>query len=88
MCVESKFSFNRCLRQASVEAPRLWQKMVMQLLANVEEVWVRRGMGILLDLEGQKKHQICIFMWVDNFSDHVSFQEQLGADAEGSDSGT
>ena len=23
-CVESKISFNRCLRQGSVEAPRLW----------------------------------------------------------------
>ena len=26
-CVESRFLFNRCLRQGSVEAPRLWQKM-------------------------------------------------------------
>ena len=26
-CVESKFSFHRCLRQGSVEAPRFWQKM-------------------------------------------------------------
>ena len=34
-CVESSFVFNRCLRQGSVEAPRLWQKMATQLLANV-----------------------------------------------------
>ena len=40
-CVESKISFNRCLRQGSVEAPRLWQKMATQLLANVEENWLR-----------------------------------------------
>ena len=26
-CVESSFAFNRCLRQGSVEAPRLWQQM-------------------------------------------------------------
>ena len=31
-CVESTFSFNRCFRQGSVEAPRLWQKMATQLL--------------------------------------------------------
>ena len=41
-CVESNFSFNRCLRQGSVEAPRLWQKMATQLLANVEENWTRK----------------------------------------------
>ena len=35
--VESRFCFNRCLRQGSVEAPRLWQKMASHILANVEE---------------------------------------------------
>ena len=38
--VESKFP--------CVEAPRLWMKMSMQILANVEEVWVRRRMGVIL----------------------------------------
>ena len=38
-CVESSFAFNRCLRQGSVEAPRLWQKMATQIWANVEEEW-------------------------------------------------
>ena len=33
-CMESNFSFNRCLRQGSVDAPRMWQKMATQLLAN------------------------------------------------------
>ena len=66
-CAESKFSFNPCLRQGSVEAPRLWQKMAMQLLANVEENCVFKRMGVLLDLEGQRTHQICSFMWTDNF---------------------
>ena len=41
-CVESKFSFARCLRQGSVEAPRLWQKMATQLLAKKEEEWVNK----------------------------------------------
>ena len=40
--VESRFSFNRCLRQRSMEAPRLWQKMASQILANVEEEWMNR----------------------------------------------
>ena len=50
-CVESKFSCNRCLRRGSVEAPRLWQNMATQQLANVEENWGRKIMEILLDLE-------------------------------------
>ena len=50
-CVESKFSCNRCLRRGSVEAPRLWQNMATQQLANVEENWARKRMEILLDLE-------------------------------------
>ena len=33
-CVENSFVFNRSLRQESVEAPRLWQKMATQILAN------------------------------------------------------
>ena len=54
---------NRGFRQGSVEAPRLWQKMATQLLANVEENWVRKRMGVLLELEGQRTHQTCSFMW-------------------------
>ena len=61
-CVESSFVFNRCLRQGSVEAPRLWQKkMATQLLANVEEGWITKRMGILMDFEGEKALQICSF---------------------------
>ena len=44
-CVESKFSFNRCLRQGSVEAPRLRQKMAIQLLANGTENWLRKKLA-------------------------------------------
>ena len=43
--VESSFVFNRCLRKERVEAPRLWQKMLTQILANVEEEWMKKRMG-------------------------------------------
>ena len=66
-CVESNFNFNKCLRQGSVEAPRLWQKMASQILANVEEEWMKKRKVILLDMEGERAHQICSFVWADNF---------------------
>ena len=45
--VESRFSFKKCLRQRSVEALRLWQKMASQILANVEEQWMKNRKGVL-----------------------------------------
>ena len=41
-CVVSDFVFNRCLRQGSVEAPRLWQKMAIQIWASVEDGWMKK----------------------------------------------
>ena len=41
--VESSFAFKRCLRQGSVEAFRLWQKMATRLLANVEEAGKKKN---------------------------------------------
>ena len=29
--------------------------------------WTQKNMGLLLDLKGEKAHQICSFMWADNF---------------------
>ena len=43
--VESKFQFTRCIRQESVEAPRLWLKMVMQIVWNVKKEWKREMIG-------------------------------------------
>ena len=57
-CVESCFTFNKRLRQGSGEAPRLWQKMATQILDNVEEDWMRKRSGVLLDIEGERVHQI------------------------------
>ena len=65
-CVESSFAFNRRLRQGCVEGPRLWQKLATQILANVEE-WMKKRMGILLDVEGERAHQIWSFLWADSF---------------------
>ena len=53
-CVESKFSFARCIRQGSAEAPRLQLKMATQILGNVEPEWLKKKMGVLMDnCEGQ-----------------------------------
>ena len=50
-CVESSFTFNRCLRQGSVEAPRLWQMIAAQLLASAEEKWKQKNMGLLVNFK-------------------------------------
>ena len=67
--VESSFAFNRRLRQGSVVAPRMWQKMATQILADVEEEWMKRRTGVPMDIGegGGGEHQICSFMWADNF---------------------
>ena len=49
--VESRSSFNRCLRQGSVEAPRLWQKMASQTLSNVEEEWMMKRNNLQVPLQ-------------------------------------
>ena len=51
-CVESSFTFNRCLRQGSVDVLRLWQMIAAQLLASREEKW-EQNMGLLLDFKGE-----------------------------------
>ena len=52
-CVESRFSFARCIRRGSVAAPRLWLEMAMQILANMEQARARKRMGVILDLDGK-----------------------------------
>ena len=59
-------SFNRCLRQGSVEAPRLWQKMASEILVDVEEEWMKKRKGVISYGEGEGVHQICSFMSADN----------------------
>ena len=55
------------LATGSAEAPRLWQKMATQILANVGKEWMKTRMGVLLDIDGARAHQICIIVWADNF---------------------
>ena len=50
-----------------MDTPRLWQKMATQILANVEEGWTKKRMGILMDFEGEKANQICSSMSADKF---------------------
>ena len=73
--VESRFSF-RCLRQGSVEDPRWLQKMASQILANVEEEWMMKRKGVPMDAE-EGVHQICGFMWADNFGIMSHSKEHL-----------
>ena len=51
----------RCITQESVEAPRLWFKMTVQIFWNVEEEWTRNKVGIHLDTCHGGSHQICSF---------------------------
>ena len=83
MCAE-QFRFQSMSPPGNVEAHRLWQKMATQLLASVDENWTRKR-GVLLDFEREKAHQICSFMWADNFWILVTFQKQFGTSATGSE---
>ena len=69
-CVESSFVFNRCLRQTEAWKPRACgRKWQPRSWANVEEEWMKERKGVLLAVEGESGgvHQICSFMWADNF---------------------
>ena len=61
-CVESSFTFNRCLRQGSVEAP---PTVANDGCADVgfRGKWTQKNMGLLLYFKGEKAHQICSFMY-------------------------
>ena len=41
--------------------------MASQILANVEEEWMKKRKGVLLEKEGEGVHQIFSFVWADNF---------------------
>ena len=57
--VVSTFRFSRCIRQGGVEAPRLWVKMTMQILWNVESEWKRSKIAFHIDTCQGQEHQIC-----------------------------
>ena len=64
--VEITFSFARCIRERSVEAPRLWLKKAVQILGNVEPEWVEKEIGVLMETSEGRDHQICSLIWADN----------------------
>ena len=74
------FSIDACDRGAW-RLSRLLQKMTTQILANLEEEWMKKRMGDLLDVEGERAHQICSFMWADNFWIMSHSKEKYGTDA-------
>ena len=76
--MECTFPFTRCIRQGGVEAPRVWLKMAVQILWNLEEEWQKRKM-LLRSETGQKGfHQICSFRWVNNYWILSQSQKILG----------
>ena len=48
-----------------------------QILAHVEEDWLRKIRSVLLDLEGETTHQICSFMWAENFGIMSSLRDLI-----------
>ena len=78
--VESNFTFARCIRPGSVEAPWLCLKMAMQMLRNVEREWKRKEIGLHIETCQEGCHQIWRFMWADNYwilSHSKMHQEQM-----------
>ena len=55
--------------------------MATQILAYVEEEWMKKRSGILLDLEGERAHQICKIYVGWQFLDHVTLTRKFGRDA-------
>ena len=80
-CVESIFSFNRCLCQGSVEAPRLRQRMVTKPLANVEEPWNKEKNGHPFRFGRAKGTSDVQFYVGRQLLDHVPFQKLPRTDA-------
>ena len=83
--VESTFSCARCIRQGSVEAPRLRLKMSMQTLENVEPEWMKKKMGVLMENREGRDHQIGSFCVGRQSPDHVPLEVAFGTNDGGSD---
>ena len=64
---ERTFLFTRCIRQGSVEAPRLWLKMATQISSSVAEDWKKRKMGLHMETFQGGFHQLGSFTWADKY---------------------
>ena len=83
--VENTFPFTRCIRQGSVEAPRLWLEMAMHILSNAEPEWMKKEMGFHTGTCEGRDHEMCSFMWAGGLkhysrhplSRHTMFQSPM-----------
>ena len=73
---QATFENVECIRQRSVDAPRLWLKMAMQMLWNVKELWKKRKMWPHMTDQGGF-HHMCSFMWADNYWILSQLKEKL-----------
>ena len=83
--VESTFSFARCIRQGSIEAPRLWLKMAMQTLGICGTRMGEGKDGCTLDCSRRMKTSSMKFYLGRQQLNHVSFKDALGTDDQGLD---
>ena len=55
----------------------------MQIMVNVEPEWVKQKMGVIMNYDGGRAHQINCFYVGRQLRDHVSLKDAPGADDEG-----
>ena len=84
---ESKFSFGRCIRQGSVQGPRLWQKMAMQLLAEVEKERVRILCASFQIWKGENSPDLQFHVG-GQLLGHIPFEGPSGTYVEGCNAGS
>ena len=65
--------------------PRMRRKIAMQILGNVEPEWMRRKMGVLMDIDEGQTHQKSSFFVGWSLLDDVSLNDAPVADDEGLD---
>ena len=56
----------------------MWQKMAIQILANVDEECTKKRKGVLLDVEGEGVDQRCSFHVGRQLLDHVTLKRKFG----------
>ena len=59
--------FTKCIKQRSVEAPRLWLKITREKLWNVEQHWKDRQMGSHVQYGLEGSHQVRSSMFADHY---------------------
>ena len=60
--------------------PRLWLKMVIQILSNVEPEWMKKKIGLHMETNERQDHQDLQLYVVKQPLDHVSLLKQMMKD--------